>query len=80
MNWGKCVETACIELNLLSQLTIGSQTVSLVITHKFNREVLIQTSTTICYGDRCILNEDNCFDFTVHYYNSYMGTSFYSMD
>ena len=67
MNWGKCVETVCIELDLLSQLTIGSQTVSLVIMHEFNREVLVQTSAAICHGDRCVLNEDYCV--TVHYYN-----------
>ena len=55
--------------NLLSQLIIGSQTVSLVITHDFNNKMLIQTRATIYHVDRCALNKDYCFDFTVRYYS-----------
>ena len=56
--------------NLLSQLTTGTYTVSLVIMHDFSGEVPVQTSTTIHNGDRCTLNKGHlCFNFTVCYYS-----------
>ena len=35
---------------------------------EFSRGVLIQISATICCGDMCALNVDQCFNFTVCYY------------